>query len=277
MTSEVVDANPVAGKYAVALSFGDLVDNSGAFVKQTMSYEVFWTDSAGRPTGNRVAEIAAKTSSVTCCKAKKYKINIRGNYASNYDGTARLAIRAKSANGAILPFFSYSNAIADKSTGEMRKMTGSFTVKLSKADAKSLGTNPRAKDAFSAAFATTIGFEPEEVFVTKITVDGTQVFPPVAAGGRRLVSHNTGEVKVDYEILTSSGKTVAKADINLDNLKANIQAEAAEIGVTVTVASMTVSDVATATVGTPVMTGAASGVFFHMMALVLAAGAHFWF
>ena len=92
-----------------------------------------------------------------------------------------------------------------------------------------------------------------------------------------MASHNTGEVKVDYEILTSSDKTVAKADINLDNLKANIQAEAAAIGVTVTVASMTVSDVATATVGTPVMTGAASGVFFHMMALVLAAGAHFWF
>jgi len=259
------------------LSFGDLVDKNSDPVTNIKSYEV-WMLQKGR-LNVKIATLTARKRATgdQCCNMNKYSIKVLKTVSTTpaYDGTDRLAITAVSNKDAKLPAVAVTNAIADKVDGEVKSVTGDFSMVMSSADSKSL-LSSASMNSLGKALANTIpGVGPDQVFITGIFFDGVL---QTTSTGRRLASVT---VKVAYEILLAAGATDIKtADINPATLATNIKAEQAKIGNTVTIeGDMTVSQITVAVVGTPVVeqTGSASALFFPSMAAVIAVVAQLMF
>jgi len=111
---------------------------------------------------------------------------------------------------------------------------GSFSIKMSDADATALATDKNAKGAFQAAFASTLGVKVADVLIKTIYVDGVAVRRRLhfSAPPRELAQ----VVKVDYEVKTTQG--IDSSTIDTAKLKTNIQQEAAKIGHTVVITAV---------------------------------------
>jgi len=111
---------------------------------------------------------------------------------------------------------------------------GSFSIKMSDADATALATDKNAKGAFQAAFASTLGVKVADVLIKTIYVDGVAVRRRLhfSAPPRELAQ----VVKVDYEVKTTQG--IDSSTIDTAKLKTNIQKEAAKIGHTVVITAV---------------------------------------
>merc|ERR1719454_1136943 len=137
----------------------------------------------------------------------------------------------------------HTNLVSDKTTGQVTKITGEFTLSLSASDVQEIKDNP---DTFKAVFATglakTLGVNADDVTVTQIWINDVPQLRRLESD-RRL--NDAASVRVAYQILTTDTSVTVTADsIDAATLKANIQSEAAVSGITINV---TVTDIAAPT------------------------------
>lgn len=118
-------------------------------------------------------------------------------------------------------------------TVRVRKVKGSFEMGMSKAQATALTSDPKAKEAFSKALATTIGVDTKLVTITAIYIDGKKVSRRLGTSSvpRRLADP---VITVEYEVETEKLVVVPVAA-----LKTNVVKEAKAIGQVVVVTRMT--------------------------------------
>jgi len=208
---------------------------------------VHWVDSDGRSV-MKAATVAADVKKAHCCNANMlpYRVALKGMMwppVSGHKGSIRLAITAAGVNGGSLPFFSFTGEVVDSQFGQVKKVVGDFSLQMDSAEAKKLTEDPKAKTAFALALATSTGLPVDDILVTAIYLKVT--------GGawvkkaRRLAS---SDVKVDYEILTTSTKVINQASVS-SGLLAAVVKESKAIGVTVAPTMSGVSAPKTTTVG----------------------------
>merc|ERR1719265_2873838 len=70
--------------------------------------------------------------------------------------------------------------VCEKVKAEMKVVTGSFSMKMPSTNASAFTSNPKVKEVFQKAFASTIGVDVVAVIIKDIYVDG------VTIGGRSL-------------------------------------------------------------------------------------------
>merc|ERR1719453_265658 len=134
-------------------------------------YEVHWVDNDGRSImkmDKAAATVTAnKHSNATCCNKKMlpYRAALKGTWP-NHTGPIRLAITAVSKSKATLPFFSFSAPVMNSMHGKVQKVTGDFTLKMSKNDAEKLAKDPKAKTALANALATSVGLPADDIIIT---------------------------------------------------------------------------------------------------------------
>lgn len=177
-----------------------------------------------------------------------YRVSLKGMTwpPKNHSGPVRLAISATSNTSAMLPFFSFSGEVKDSKFGKVQKVVGDVKLTMDAVAAKKLAEDPKAKVAFGAALATSLGLSADDVTVLAIWLkEGAGAWKKVA--GRRLAN---AQIKVDYEILTTSTKVINATTMaaNQGKMAAQVVKEAKAIGVdvplpTVVIAAPTVSSV----------------------------------
>lgn len=282
----IADKDPRPGFMRLVVKFGELMKLDGALPPAGViaGYEVWITDSDGRKSVGPVANLTKPSYAETCCRNNKYRAKIARKFTTG----ERLAITPYSASGNTLPFVYLSGLLIDKTAGQVKNITGDFTIKLSNADANKLVATDEAiastKTAFSRALAKTIeGVDEDEIDIIQIFIDGVAKLPKRAARRRLLEALARrladADVKVVYEILsTNTSLVITKTSINATALKKNIEDETAAVGLAVTVTALPViSTPKSETVGTPVGTtsGAPLTHIFSALAAVFVVGAYF--
>jgi hypothetical protein len=148
-----------------------------------------------------------------------------------------------------------------------KTFTGSFSFKMSVAHAKALCTDPKAKDVFAKALASSVGLDASSVKINAIYIDGAKVARRLSEFSlpRRLADSS---VKVDYEAITT--KTIAKLTSGeLSALGSGIKQQAKAVGIDVVIkGSLTATDPVAAT--EPVSGGASPFPNYAVMSAVFA-------
>jgi len=246
------DLDPQTGAFWVALEWGPLMSDSGAFVETDVtSYTVHIVDSNGRilstvGTANKVA------SNTSCCTEDLYSYSAAGTLPQGY---SKFMIVPNVGPDAWLPMGILTEPIIDSTQGMATKVMGSFTMKVSNAGL--FKTDPKINAALREAVADTIaGVEKDNVRITNIT-SARRLRED--EGARRL---SAGTVKVNYEIVlpdTYTGAVIKKSSISPTTLMTAINTRVAAkgiAGVTVTEAPV-VAEPSSSTVGQPKSTGGA--------------------
>merc|ERR1719454_2031337 len=125
----------------------------------------------------------------------------------------------------------HTNLVSDKTTGQVTKITGEFTLSLSASDVAEIRSNP---DTFKAVFATglakTLNINSDDVTVTQIWIDDVPQLRRLESAGRL----TDASVRVAYQILTTDNTlTITASSIDAAELKSNIESEAAAAGITI--------------------------------------------
>lgn len=119
----------------------------------------------------------------------------------------------------------------EKVKAEMKVVTGSFSIKMPSTNASAFTSNPKVKEVFQKALASTIGVDAVAVIIKDIYVDGVTIggrsLQAVALPRRLAVSN----VKVEYEVRTAKVIDSTSMDSTaMAKLKMNVEKQAAEIG-----------------------------------------------
>jgi len=255
----VRDLDPQTGAFWVALEWGPLMSDSGAFVETDVtSYTVHIVDSSGRILSTvGTADKVENKSATGCCTEDLYSYSAAGTLPQGYN---RFMIVPNVGADAWLPMGVLTEPIIDSTQGMATKVTGSFTIKVSNAGL--FKTNPKINAALREAVADTIaGVEKDNVRITNIT---TVRRLREIEGARKLAGHvsDAGTVKVNYEIVlpdTYTGVAIKKSSISPTKLMTAINTRVAAKGIsgaTVTEAPI-VAEPTSATVGQPKATGGA--------------------
>jgi len=113
---------------------------------------------------------------------------------------------------------------------EVKVVKGSFSVKMPSTNAGAFTSNPKAKEVFQKALASTLGVNAADVIIKDLFVDGVKV------GARRLADSN---VKVDYEVRTAKVIDSTTMDSTaMATLKSNVEKQAASIGAPVIITEL---------------------------------------
>lgn len=244
------DKDVVKDKYWISIKFSPLNTNdavaqasSGKIVGGVTHYELHWVDGDGRSL-EKVLTINAGIYDTTCCAKDMYKFSIKGSYPTGY---SKLAIRAKSKAG-FLPFTDFSKDIADKETGKVKKVTGSFTAKMSKSTINTIKDDPKLTFTLQKSIAESIkssnpanAVTADDVYIKSISVKGagygdgnTWVAITLDKKARRLADL---DFKVDYEVIqlasVSAATTIQPADLKkkiVDNAKSEMNVDVVIVG-----------------------------------------------
>jgi hypothetical protein len=299
-STTIVDRDPRAGKFFLSISWGDLMTSAGATVAAgaVTMYQVVATDLQGRAV-TTVGMQSANANPPSCCNPTAYNFKIKGNLSDVDITKHRLAIQPVS--GSVkLPMIFISDAMTDASSGQVKTFKGDVKLTMSSADMDALAANPKAKEMLAKALAQTIGFSADEVTITAVwkrLVGSTGAWTEIMDNSRRLSMHENAdateqsperrlgahvgayEMKIDYEVITAdTSKTLVAANFAPAQLIANVQAESAAIGVPITITAASASAPVGEIVGVPTgTTGSSSGLFFHLLAAMLAVGTHLMF
>jgi hypothetical protein len=280
----VVDRDSRAGKFYLSFSWGDLMTSAGSQVSAVTAYHVVIADLQGRivtskGTNGVVGTVPANANPPSCCNPNAYTFKMQGETTQLDISMYRAAIRPAAGN-VMLPFVYISDQMSDTAVGQVKTFTGDVKLTMSMANIDALASNPKAKMMLAKSLAQTIGFDADEVIVTAVwkrLVGSTGAWTEIMSSSRRLGGHTGAyEMKIDYEVITTdTTKTLVAADFVPAQLIANVQAEAAAIGTPVTITAAEASAPTGTIVGTPTgTTGSSSGLFFHLLAAMLAVGTH---
>jgi len=244
------DKDPMVNATTFVLKFGEMMSSKATTVQGVNNYEVHWVDKNGRSI-EKVATVKANTNKATCCDTKMlpYRVAFKGMAwpPMNHKGPVRLAITATGMKGASLPFFSFSANVMDSKFGKVQKVVGDFVLTMASAEAKKLAEDPKAKNAFANALATSIGLPADDIRITGIFLKvGSGNWTKVQS--RRLAASN---IKVVYEILTPSTKPINATTMQASQgaLAAAVVKESKAIGVTVATPTVVISAPTVASVG----------------------------
>jgi len=252
----VRDLDPQTGEFWVALEWGPLMSDSGAFVETDVtSYTIHITDSNGRILST-VGTADKVVSTTSCCTEDLYSYSAAGTLPKGYN---KFMIVPNVGPDAWLPMGILTEPIIDSTQGMATKVMGSFTIKVSNAGL--FKTDPKINAALREAVADTIsGVEKDNVRITNITSVRRL---REDEGARRLAAHSSaGTVKVNYEIVlpdTYTGAAIKKSSISPTTLMKAINTRVAAKGIsgaTVTEAPI-IAELSSTTVGQPKSTGGA--------------------
>merc|ERR1719424_387338 len=252
----VRDLDPQTGEFWVALEWGPLMSDSGAFVETDVtSYTIHITDSNGRILST-VGTADKVVSTTSCCTEDLYSYSAAGTLPKGY---SKFMIVPNVGPDAWLPMGILTEPIIDSTQGMATKVMGSFTIKVSNAGL--FKTDPKINAALREAVADTIsGVEKDNVRITNITSVRRL---REDEGARRLAAHSSaGTVKVNYEIVlpdTYTGAAIKKSSISPTTLMKAINTRVAAKGVsgaTVTEAPI-IGELSFTSIGQPRSTGGA--------------------
>jgi len=109
--SAVLDTDVQTGKLAITVTWGDLIDDAGAYVQGITHYEAYLDLDGKRPT-SKIGTVTAMPTGVNCCDQYKYSASDALGFPADYAGTGRVFIVPKTAGGD-LPPVAVSMEIAD--------------------------------------------------------------------------------------------------------------------------------------------------------------------
>jgi len=125
--ANVMDTNAAAGAITMEISWGDVIDNTGAYPSGITGYDVHIDWDGRRPTTQMGYRPASPS---TCCDPKKYMMTSTMSPPSGYQDTGKVFITPRTANGD-LPPIAVSAPIADNKPGATGTTSATFRQMLS--------------------------------------------------------------------------------------------------------------------------------------------------
>jgi hypothetical protein len=250
------DLDPTSGKFSVNIVFGNNFQRNsqgGGFSEAYIAgYKIHMVDAMGRNAQEIVGgDIKAAAQTTTCCNSNAYTISVSGDWNTAIESGAGgyfliVPYSNETINNVVntkvpLPLGTMTAKVNDVTTGTAVKIKQDVKMVMSEADANNMATDSSYNPVIIAAIVTALDnslYLAQYFSILEKTVATVSTRRLDSSAGRRLVAHQTHELKVKYEALLPSSVPVITADtINTTKLTEAVNTESAKAGIPVTVAS----------------------------------------